>query len=75
MRHIYLIFTVLLLLMVSVMSFTHSDNKKFYYTYNEKKYLNKLDNKLIVRYMHNKKSNKGLIKCRFPANEETFLLF
>lgn len=61
MRHKYVIFTIVALLILAVMSFTNSSNSKFYYAYNEKIYLNELDNKLIVRYMHNKKSNKELI--------------
>ena len=43
------------------MSFVGLQKSSFYYAYNEKIYLNKLDNKLIVRYNQNKKSDKKLI--------------
>ena len=43
------------------MSFSSSNNSRFYYAYNEKIYLNELDNKLIVRYKQNKKSDKANI--------------
>jgi len=37
------------------------DNQKFYYAYSEKIYLSELNNKLIVRYNQNKKSDKKQI--------------
>ncbi len=43
------------------MGFADYKNATFYYAYNEKIYLNELDNKVIVRYKHNKNSNKAKI--------------
>jgi transposase len=58
MKNKYLIFGLAILLVILAMSFTRTNNSKFYYAYNEKIVLNELDNKLIVRYKQNKKSDK-----------------
>lgn len=72
MKNKYLIVTVLLLSIAAVMSFTASNNQRFYYAYNEKIYLNELDNKLIVRYKHSKKSDKGQISLAAELAEKHF---
>ena len=61
MKNKYLILGFIILLTIVVMSFTRTNNSKFYYAYNEKIVLNELDNKLIVRYKQNKKSDKTKI--------------
>lgn len=68
----YFIVTVLLLSIAAVMSFTVSNNQRFYYAYNEKIYLNEFDNKLIVRYKHSKKSDKGQISLAAELAEKQF---
>lgn len=50
MKNKYLILGFVVLLWIVVMSFSRTENSKFYYAYNEKIVLNELDNKLIVRY-------------------------
>jgi len=55
------IIAFLFLSFVVIMGFTHINEAKFYYAYNEKIYLNEHDNKLIVRYVENKKSDKERI--------------
>lgn len=65
MKNKYFILWVTILFVIVTMSFTHSDNSKFYYAYNEKVKLNELDNKLIVRYKENKNSvQKNIIEPR-----------
>jgi hypothetical protein len=51
----------LLLLILVIMGFANFNEQKFYYAYNVKVYLNELDNKVIVRYKQNKKSDKSMI--------------
>lgn len=72
MKSKYFIFIIVALTIVVVMSFTPSNNQKFYYAYNEKNYLNELDNKLIVRYKHSKKSDKGQISLAAELAEKQF---
>lgn len=72
MKNKYLIVNVLLLSIAAVMSFTVSNDQRFYYAYNEKIYLNELDNKLIVRYKHSKKSDKGQISLTVELAEKQF---
>jgi hypothetical protein len=40
----------LLFIIIVIMSFASLQSYKFYYAYNEKIYLNELNNKLIIRY-------------------------
>lgn len=61
MKNKYLIFGLAILLVILAMSFTLTNNLKFYYAYNEKIALSELDDKLIVRYKQNKKSDKTKI--------------
>lgn len=58
MKNKYLILCFIILSSIVVMSFSSSNNSKFYYAYNEKIILSELDNKLIVRYKQNKKSDR-----------------
>jgi hypothetical protein len=64
MKNKYLILGIIILSTIVVMSFSNSNNSKFYYAYNEKVYLNELNNKLIVRYMQNKRSDKENISLK-----------
>ncbi|RPH25543.1 MAG: hypothetical protein EHM93_19920, partial [Bacteroidales bacterium] len=59
-------FITVLLSFLVIMGFTQINKAKFYYAYNEKIYLNELDNKLIVRY----KQNKGFDKKRISLYSE-----
>jgi len=61
MKKNYIIIGVLLLLILVIMGFANFNQQKFYYAYNEKVYLNELDNKVIVRYKQNKKSDNSKI--------------
>ncbi|MCK9421961.1 MAG: S8 family peptidase [Bacteroidales bacterium] len=72
MKNKFFIFTMLSLSIIAVMSFTPSNNQRFYYAYNEKIYLNELDNKLIVRYKHSKKSDKGQISLSVELAAKQF---
>lgn len=47
---------VLLILTIIVMSFSQSQNSNFYYAYDEKIYLNEVENKIIIRYNQKKKT-------------------
>lgn len=55
------------------MSFTHLNISRFYYSYNEKIYLNELDNKLIVRYKQNKKSDKKRISLSSEFDDKVIV--
>lgn len=72
MKNKYFIFTILLLTLIAIMSFSSSNNSKFYYAYNEKVYLNELENKLIVRYKHNKKSDKKQLSLYSELGDKQF---
>ncbi|SDC01442.1 S8 family serine peptidase [Williamwhitmania taraxaci] len=61
MKNRYILFTVLLLCIAAIMSFTRSNNSSFYYAYGEKVYLNEQDNRLVVRYNQGKKSDRKQI--------------
>ncbi len=64
MKNKYLILGLAILSIIVAMSFTRTNNSKFYYAYNEKIQLDELDNKLIIRYKQNKKSDKGNISLK-----------
>lgn len=51
------IIALVLFTITIIMSFAELQNTKFYYAYNNKIFLNELENKLIVRYKQNKKSD------------------
>lgn len=53
-----------MLAIIAIMSFISQDDSKFYYAYEEKIYLNELDNKLIIRYKQNKSSDKSKISLK-----------
>lgn len=60
MKNKYLIFIALLICLI-INGFTRLSKSRFYYAYGEKIYLGELDNKLIVRYKDNKKSDASKI--------------
>ncbi|WP_445956398.1 S8 family serine peptidase [Yeosuana sp.] len=70
MKNSYIIHTVLLLAILVAMSFSLSQQSKFYYAYTEKIFLKELDNKLIVRYNKNKKTDKKLISSYLELGDE-----
>tara|TARA_R110001583_G_scaffold67100_1_gene192250 strand:- start:920 stop:1165 length:246 start_codon:yes stop_codon:yes gene_type:complete len=70
MKNSYIIHIVLLLAILVAMSFSLSQQSKFYYAYAEKIFLKELDNKLIVRYNKNKKTDKKLISSYLELGDE-----
>jgi len=61
MKNRIILISTLFFIVLAIMSFVGLQKANFYYAYNEKIILNKLDNKLIVRYNQNKNSDKKLI--------------
>lgn len=55
-----------------IVVFCSSNNLKYYYAYNEKIFLNSKDNKLIVRYIHNKKADKKLVSLYSELADKEF---
>lgn len=58
MKYKYLTGSIFALAIMAMLGFTSLKNESYYYAYNEKVYLEELDNKIVVRYNHNKKSDK-----------------
>jgi subtilisin family serine protease len=55
MKRKHYLFAILPAIILLIMSFNLHDSGKYYYFYNEKIYLNELNNKLIVRFAKNQK--------------------
>lgn len=73
MKSKYFIYAILsLFIIIVVASFIPLNNQRFYYAYNEKIYLNELDNKLIVRYKQNKKSDKSKLSLYSELLDKQF---
>ena len=70
MKNKYFILGFIILSPIMVMSFSNSNNSKFYYAYNEKVILSELDNKLIVRYKQNKKSDKTKLSLNLELSNK-----
>ncbi|PKQ67919.1 hypothetical protein BZG01_06010 [Labilibaculum manganireducens] len=70
MKNNYTACIILFITVLVLMSFSMSKQSKFYYAYAEKIYLNKLDNKLIVRYKQNKKHDKKQIRSYLGLRDE-----
>ena len=63
---------VLLLLMIVVIFGLKQQNQKFYYAFDEKIYLMEQDSKLVVRYIHSKKSDKKQVSMYTELGNKEF---